>query len=208
MMNSPGRRVAVFCSANDDLGLEIEGRSVEFAKQLALRGLEMIYGAGKCGLMGKIADAALAQGGIVRGAITHSLASGHEIAHRGITELVMVDDLFERKKWMMENADAFAILPGGFGTLDEALEVITWKALSHHDKPIVFLNFSNFWNEQLEVFKTMVGKNMIRPAGLELYKVANDISSALRFVGDQRGHQLVGGGTDSSVLRSRQGASS
>jgi uncharacterized protein (TIGR00730 family) len=154
---------------------EILIAAAKFGQGLAHRKWELLYGGGAPGLMGHIADHALKSGGVVRGAITESLAAGPEIAHQGLHELVVVKDLFDRKKWMMEEADAFVVFPGGFGTLDEALEVITWKDLNCHTKPILFVNVGGFWQHQLKAFEEMAKVGMIRPNGLNHYRVCENL---------------------------------
>jgi uncharacterized protein (TIGR00730 family) len=168
-------RVAVFCSANSGLDPKFIAAAKAFGQGLAARKWELIYGGAQVGLMGTFADASLSAGGVVRGAITEGLAAGREIAHEKIQELVIVKDLFERKRWMNHEADAFAIFPGGLGTLDEALEVITWKSLGCLDKPIVFVNLEGFWQSQLEVFRELSSKGVIRAGGLDLYTVTDTV---------------------------------
>ncbi len=164
-------RVAVFCSANPKLDAAYFTAATVFSKNLAKRGWELIYGGAQIGLMGRFADAQIEAGGIARGAITEGLARTQETPHRGLKELVIVKDLFDRKRWMMEEADAFVIFPGGLGTLDEALEVITWKSLGELDKPILFVNVRDFWQNQLDTFQGFAAQGMIRTGGLELFKV-------------------------------------
>ena len=132
--------------------------------------------------MGEFARAQIAAGGIVRGAITESLASGNEGVNKDLHEVVLVGDLFERKRWMMEEADAFLIFPGGFGTLDEALEVITWKSLHCHAKPILFVNLKGFWQNLISVFKEFERAGMIRPGGLDLYAVCNTLDETWKLL--------------------------
>jgi uncharacterized protein (TIGR00730 family) len=175
-------RVSVFCSANQNIEPAFFIAATEFAQGLARREWELIYGGSRVGLMGHFADVAKNHGSIVRGAITEDLAADHEMPHRGLDELVFVKDLFERKRYLMEAADAFVIFPGGFGTLDEALEVITWKALGSHQKPIVFVNLAGFWQSQLDVFRGMADRGMIRDGGLELYEVADSIEGVWKIL--------------------------
>jgi uncharacterized protein (TIGR00730 family) len=111
---------------------------------IARRGWGVVYGGGSVGLMGAAADAALAAGGEVQGVIPQSLLRG-EIAHRGLSRLVVVGSMHERKATMQQLADAFVALPGGFGTLDETFEAITWLQLGLHTKPIGFLDVAGFW---------------------------------------------------------------
>ncbi len=177
-------RVSFFCSAREVLDPRILDQAAEFARAIAERKWELLYGGGRAGLMGFIADQALAAGGIVRGAITESLAAGSEGLHPGLHEAVVVKDLFERKKWLMENADGFVIFPGGFGTLDEALEAITWKALGCHDKAVVFANIGGFWQDQLDVFQRLSAHRMIAPNGLRLYTSCESVTEILEVLED------------------------
>jgi uncharacterized protein (TIGR00730 family) len=165
--------VAVYCSANPGLDAQIIAEAKLFAQGLASRGWQLIYGGAAVGLMGAFADECIKHGGVARGSITRDLAKGAEVAHRGLQELVMVDSLFERKRWMMDEADAFVIFPGGFGTLDEALEAITWKSLGCLDKPIVFVNIDGFWQTLLNAFADLASRGVIRPGGLDLYEVVD-----------------------------------
>ncbi|HVK62721.1 MAG TPA: TIGR00730 family Rossman fold protein [Bdellovibrionales bacterium] len=168
-------RVGVFCSANSGLDPQFYKAADAFGQGLARRGWEMIYGGATVGLMGRFADSCVANKAVVRGALTRGLAASREMPHEHLTELVIVEDLFDRKRWMNDHSDAFAIFPGGLGTLDEALEVITWKSLGYHDKPIVFVNLGGFWHSQLEAFRDLESRGVIRKGGLDLYQVADDL---------------------------------
>lgn len=169
-------RVTVYCSANVDIEPRFYGAATEFAKGLAGRGWELIYGGARVGLMGRFADEMLKAGGVVRGAITEDIARGHEGVHEGLTELVVVKDLFERKRWMMDHADAFAVFPGGLGTLVEALEAITFKALIGPQRPILFVNLFGFWQAQIKAFQELALEGMIRAeGGLTLYDVCETV---------------------------------
>ena len=172
--------VTVYCSANPDLAPSIVTAARDFSRGLAKRRWELIYGGASIGLMGVFADECLQSGGVVRGAITQSLAAGPEVAHRGLTELVIVEDLFERKRWMMDACDAVVIFPGGFGTLDEALEAITWKSLKCFSKPILFVNLDGFWQATLDAFADLAGRGVIRSGGLALYEVCDSIDGVWR----------------------------
>ncbi len=175
-------RACVFCSANNGLPENVLREAEIFCDELKARGGELLYGGGKAGLMGYFADQALKRDLKVRGAITKGLAEGHEVAHKGLTELVIVRDLFDRKRWFLDESDVFFVFPGGFGTLDEALEVITWKSLGELDKPIVFVNVDGFWNATLESYKDLALKKVIRPGGLESYLVARTSKEAFRLL--------------------------
>lgn len=169
------KRICVFCSASSQLRPEIFSWATDFSAGLVERKWELIYGGGKLGLMGHFADQVLARGGIARGIIPGYLAATREVMHFGLTENIQVQDLFERKRLMMEKSDAFVIFPGGFGTLDEALEVITWKVLGQLDKPIVFANLEGFWHNQLKVFDELLEEGMITSGALRSFVVCNSL---------------------------------
>jgi uncharacterized protein (TIGR00730 family) len=136
--------VCVYCGSS----LGANPRHAEAARQLgahlAAHGIRLVYGGGRIGLMGQVADAVLAGGGQVIGVIPEHLQV-QEKGHLGVTELHVVASMHERKNLMFERSDAFVILPGGFGTLDEAFEMLTWRQLRLHDKPILFLNIEGYW---------------------------------------------------------------
>ena len=182
-------RVAVFCSANDvpEFNLAAE----RFAQGLAQRRWELVYGGAQAGLMGRFANAMLKAGGVVRGAITAELAREREMAHPGLAELAVVPDLLERKRWMMDRADAFVIFPGGLGTLDEAIEAITWRGLGYHSKPIVFVNLGGFWQHQIKVFEEMAASGMVRAGGLEAYRLCDSVEETWKVLDVSIGRATV-----------------
>ena len=173
-------RIAVFCSANANISPFYFTQASFFSKGLVRRGWELIYGGAANGLMGHFADEVLKAGGTVRGAIPKKLMDVSEEPHKGLTEMVVTDNLFDRKSWIMDNADAYAIFPGGLGTLDEALEVLTWKSLDYHQKPIVFVNIDGFWQHLIKVFQQFAIEGMIRTdRGLSMYDVSDTAEDAL-----------------------------
>jgi uncharacterized protein (TIGR00730 family) len=142
------RRVCVYCGSSDRVAEALRESARRTGRLLAEAGMELIYGGGHIGLMGLTADAALAAGGHVVGIIPDFL-HGREIAHTRVSELIVVPSMHERKQRMFERADAFAILPGGLGTLDETFECMTWKQLGLHDKPIVIVDVEGYWKPLL-----------------------------------------------------------
>jgi uncharacterized protein (TIGR00730 family) len=142
------RRVCVYCGSSDRVAEPLRDCARRTGRLLAESGMELIYGGGHIGLMGLTADAALAAGGHVVGIIPDFL-HGREIAHTRVSELIVVPSMHERKQRMFERADAFAILPGGLGTLDETFECMTWKQLGLHDKPIVVVDVEGYWKPLL-----------------------------------------------------------
>ena len=139
------RRIAVYCgSAPGNDPVFAEG-AVALIREMAARGIDLVYGGGKLGLMGLIADTMLEAGGEVHGVIPAALVD-KEVAHLGLTELHRVAGMHERKARMTELCDAFVCLPGGIGTLDELFEAWTWNALGYHAKPFCLLNVAGFWD--------------------------------------------------------------
>jgi uncharacterized protein (TIGR00730 family) len=145
------KRICVFCGSNNGANpvyLEAAGAVGAF---LAASGIELVYGGGRVGLMGRVADACLENGGRVIGAIPHDLAV-KEVAHQGLTELHVVDSMHERKALMADLADGFIALPGGFGTFEELCEIITWAQLGIHAKPCALLNVAGFYDHLVAMF--------------------------------------------------------
>ena len=173
------RRVAVYCgSANgNNAAFLAEARALGTA--IAAAGLGLVYGGASMGLMGAVADAALAGGAEVIGVLPDVLA-GKEIAHAGLTRLELVSTMHERKARMAELADAFLVLPGGYGTLEELLEVVTWAQLRLHTKPIVLINTENYWDGLLTFLDTAVAAGFLKPKNRALMRVAG---SAVEAVG-------------------------
>ena len=142
------RSICVFCGASAGHDPAYAAAADALGRELAARSIELVTGGGKVGLMGVVADAALAAGGRVTGIIPRSLEE-REVAHRGLTRLHVVETLHERKALMHELSDAFIALPGGFGTLDELFETITWAQLGIHAKPIGLVNVSGYFDDLL-----------------------------------------------------------
>ena len=138
------RSLCVYCGSSGAVEAKYRDAASELGVQLARAGIELVYGGARVGLMGLLADAALAAKGKVTGIIPSYLRDA-EVAHRGVTELVVVGSMHERKRLMAEKADGFAILPGGIGTLDEMLEIVSWKQLRLHDKPILLVDIGGYW---------------------------------------------------------------
>jgi uncharacterized protein (TIGR00730 family) len=181
------RRVAVYCgSANgNDAAFSAEARVL--GKAIAEAGMGVVYGGANVGLMGAVADAALAAGGEVIGVLPEVLA-GREIAHTGLTRLESVATMHQRKARMVALADAFLILPGGYGTLDEMLEIVTWSQLRIHTKPCILINTMGYWNQFLDFLDHTVTAGFLKPENRALLLVASDAAEAVERV---RGH---GGG--------------
>jgi uncharacterized protein (TIGR00730 family) len=154
------KRVAVFCGSSYGVRPAYVEAAEAMGRALAKRGLGLVYGGGRVGLMGAIADAVLSAGGTVHGVIPDALAST-ELAHRGVTQLSIVGSMHERKALMADQADAFVAMPGGFGTLDELFEVLTWAQLGFHAKPVGLLNTAGFFDPLLAVADAMVREGFV-----------------------------------------------
>ena len=139
------RRLAVYCGSAPGADAAFAGAARALGREMAGRGIDLVYGGGRLGLMGIIADTVLEAGGRVYGVIPQALVVA-EVAHAGCTELFTVANMHERKAKMTELTDAFVALPGGIGTLDELFEAWTWNALGYHSKPFCLLNVGGFWD--------------------------------------------------------------
>ena len=170
--------VCVFCGSSPGANhayLEA-GRTV--GDLLARRGMTVIYGGGKVGIMGAVADAALAAGGKVIGVIPRSLVT-REVAHFGLTDLRVVDSMHERKALMSDLADGFLALPGGLGTLEEFFEVATWAQLGIHAKPVAILNVAGYYDRLLAFLEYSLTEGFIPPRNHDLVMVGQDPAELL-----------------------------
>jgi len=155
------KSVAVYCGSSSGNQEIYTQQAQEMGRELARRGLTLVYGGGCVGLMGTIADAVLAEGGKVIGVIPSFLAD-KELAHQGCTELHIVDTMHQRKLLMADLADGFVAMPGGFGTLEELFEVLTWGQLGLHGKPVGLLNTQGFYNALLALLDHMSAEAFLR----------------------------------------------
>lgn len=147
----------------------------ELGALLADNKIRLVFGGGRVGLMGLVSDSALAHGGEVTGIIPAHIA-GKEIAHSGLTELHVVETMHERKQMMVDRSDAFIILPGGLGTMDEFFEVFTWWQLGLHDKPIIIVNVAGYWTKLLQLIDHLIDKNFARPGDRQYLCVIDTVA--------------------------------
>jgi uncharacterized protein (TIGR00730 family) len=179
------KRVLVFCGSSPGRLPEYAKGASELGRVLAERRIELVYGGARVGLMGALADAALAGGGTVIGVIPSRLVD-HEIAHAGITKLHVVETMHERKSLMAELSDAVIALPGGSGTLDELFELFTWKQLGLHRKPIGLLDVAGYWQPMLAFLEHAVNERFLREEYLESLLVGRTADALLdRLAADQ-----------------------
>jgi uncharacterized protein (TIGR00730 family) len=176
----PTRRVAVYCGSANGHNPAFRAEAVTLGAALAAASLELVYGGASVGLMGAVADAALAGGARVTGILPEVLA-GSEIAHPGLTALEIVSTMHQRKARMAHLADAFLILPGGYGTLEELLEIVTWAQLRLHTKPCILINTADYWNGLLTFLDSAVAAGFLKPANRRLLRVADNAAEAIRL---------------------------
>lgn len=166
-------RICVFCGSSFGKHGDYRQAAADLGVALVERGCGLVYGGGSVGLMGTVADAVLGAGGNVLGVIPEFLAT-KELLHTGLTELQVVPSMHARKAHMADSADAFIALPGGFGTFEELLEVITWGQLGRHRKPIGLLNVRGFFDRLVEFLQHAIAEGFIRPEHAGLFVVADD----------------------------------
>lgn len=166
-------RVCVYCGSRSGADPAFADAAGAFGRLLAERGLGLVYGGGDVGLMGAVADGALAAGGEVLGVIPESLAD-REVAHDRLTELYVVDSMHARKRRMAELADGFVALPGGFGTLEELVEMLTWAQLGFHTDPCGLLNVSGYYDGLVSFFDTQVEAGFVEPQHRQLLTVTDN----------------------------------
>jgi uncharacterized protein (TIGR00730 family) len=174
--------VAVFCASADGADPVYRAAAVELGRALAKRKIGIVYGGAKVGLMHAVAEAALAHGGHVVGVIPNVLVD-LEVAHRGLTELHVTETMHTRKALIGERSDAFIALPGGFGTLEELFEVLTWQTLKIHSKPVLLLNTNGFYDQLLAFLDHCVEQGMLGRQKREIVLVANTVDEALQMLG-------------------------
>ena len=170
------RAICVYCGSSNRVDERHKDSARRIGREIGERGLQLVYGGGRVGLMGIAADATLAAGGEVIGIIP-----GHiqelEVEHTGLTELHVVDSMHTRKRLMFDRSDAFVVLPGGLGTLDETFEIITWKQLGLHDKPVIIVDADGYWRPMLDMLEHMIGAGFARPEHRGLFRVVDDVDA-------------------------------
>jgi uncharacterized protein (TIGR00730 family) len=177
-MSDGVRSVAVFCGSSGRVAEIHREAAAELGRVIASRGIRLVYGGGDIGLMGLVADAALAAGGEMVGVIPRFLVD-LEVAHRGLTELVVVETMHDRKRAMAERAGGFVVLPGGLGTLDEAIEIVTWRQLRLHEKPVVLLDVDSYWRPLLDLVDHLIREGFAHPDHRALLARAETVEEAV-----------------------------
>jgi uncharacterized protein (TIGR00730 family) len=178
------RRLCVYCGSSGAVEPQFREAASELGSLLGAARIELVYGGGRVGLMGLLADAALAAGGKVTGIIPRRLLDA-EVAHPGVTELVVVDNMHDRKRLMAEKADAFAVLPGGIGTLDELFETLSWKQLELHDKPILLVDIGGYWGPLGNLLDHIVVNAFAREHTRGLLHVVPSVSALMAALSEE-----------------------
>jgi uncharacterized protein (TIGR00730 family) len=176
------RSVCVYCGSAGAVDQRYRAAADELGRSLAAAGIKLVFGGGRIGLMGIAADAALAAGGQVIGVIPASLRDA-ELAHSGVSELVVVDTMHDRKRVMAERADAFAVLPGGIGTLDETFEMLTWRQLRLHDKPIFLVDVAGYWQPLRALLDHIVTQRFATSLVPRLCEIVPSVSALMVALG-------------------------
>lgn len=170
------KSVCVYCGSSSRVDQKYKDAAVELGKLIAAQGWNVVYGGGRVGLMGLVADSALSSGARVVGIIPQHIQA-REIEHNDLTELHIVDSMHIRKQMMVDRADAFVILAGGLGTLDEFFELLTWKQLGLHDKPVVMVNIGGYWTKMIEAIQHIAGEKFMRPEDLTMFQVVETVAA-------------------------------
>ena len=172
------QRLAVYCGANAGKNPAYAEITILLGKTMAARGVDLVYGGGRLGLMGVIADTVLAAGGQVHGVIPEMLKD-LEVAHKGVTELHIVQNMHERKAKMTDLTDAFVALPGGIGTMDELFEAWSWNALGYHNKPFAILNVAGYWDSLIAFLDTMTDQGFVSAERRKNLIISDNIDDCL-----------------------------
>ncbi|MDY8138277.1 TIGR00730 family Rossman fold protein [Aquimarina sp. 2201CG5-10] len=170
--------ICVFCGSSEGNDVQVISQALLLGEKLADQNITLVYGAAKIGIMGKVAEGALKQKGKVIGVIPEFLKV-KEVVHQGLTELVTTNNMHERKLKMHELSEGFITMPGGFGTLEELFEIITWSQLGLHQKPIGLLNTGGFYDHLLLMLENMVRRGFLKMENYELLLVDDDIDRLL-----------------------------
>ena len=176
--------VCVYCASSTQISPVYFEAAKELGCLLGGQGMRMINGAGNSGLMGAVSDAVLAAGGTVTGVIPRFMVE-QDWYHKGLTELIQVDSMHERKKLMADLSDAVIALPGGCGTLEELLEIITWKQLGLYLNPVVILNVNHYFDPLLEMFRNALDNHFMRPQHAGIWAVASTPAEAVELIRTQ-----------------------
>lgn len=172
--------LCVYCGASERVDPKHYKAAEELGQMIAQNGFNMVYGGGRLGLMGRVSNAVIEHGGMVVGVTTEQLDE-REGVQKGLHEIHVVDTMHTRKLKMSQRADAFIIMPGGFGTLDEFFEILTWKQLGIHFKPIIIANLDGYWDPLLELFQHVIKEEFAKQEHLKYVSIANNLDEVMNI---------------------------
>lgn len=178
--------ICVYCGAKETVDPKHLDAATAFGTELVQAGFRLVFGGGNCGMMGRVANAVMAAGGHVTGIFPKHLDQ-FEVRHTGLSELVLVDSMHERKQKMFELSDGFVILPGGFGTMDEMFEILTWRQIGLHEKPLVIFNHLNYWNPLLGLMDHLMDNGFASPKNRSFYDVYANSSEVIHTLSERLG---------------------
>ena len=176
------KTVCVYCGSGPGTNPQFVEAAQAFGKALAESGVGLVYGGGSVGLMGAVASATLENGGRVTGIIPDFLVK-REHAMTDAQEMIVTHDMHERKRLMFERSDAFIVFPGGFGTMDEMFEILTWKQLQLHNKPIVIFNYEGYWDPLITLMKNIIEVGFAKPVNATYYHVVTELDEIMDVLG-------------------------
>lgn len=182
------KAICVYCGSSSRVAESYKQAARDFGAILAENEISLIYGGGQVGIMGILADAVLAAGGSVTGIIPEFLFE-KEVGKGDVTDLVRVDSMHERKQKMAELSDAFVVLPGGFGTMDETFEILTWRQLSLHNKPTIIADIDGYWKPLTTLMDHIIDEGFASPDNRGLYDVVGSVAEILPAI--ERGTKAV-----------------
>lgn len=172
------KAVCVFCGASNDAPKVHMDLGREFGKRMAAQGIRLVYGGGDCGIMGAVANSVMANGGKVTGVFPDSLRD-IENEHQSLTEIIIVETMHQRKELMYQRSNAFVVLPGGFGTMDEMFEIITWRQLRLHDKPIIIMNNNGYWDHLIALMENIIATGFAHREVASYFQVVDNVESLM-----------------------------
>ena len=175
------KSACVYCGSSSTSNPAFDAPTLELGKSLAEAGITLVYGGGSPGLMGKVANSCMDAGGAVIGIIPDHILK-LEVRHNQLTELHIVDNMHTRKMMMADKADAFVIMPGGLGTLDEAFEIMTWKYLGVHNKPIIIANIDGYWDPLITLIEHMNKHKFVREEHMNTYVEAKSVAEVMEIL--------------------------
>ena len=170
--------LCVYCGSSDRGPQAHHDAALRLGRIMAKAGIRLVYGGGRIGMMGRVADAVMESGGEAIGIIPQFLEQV-EIGHSGVSQLIVTDNMHDRKQKMAELSDAFLIMPGGLGTLEEAFEILTWKQLGLHQKPIIIANIGGYWRHLTQLIDHMIATSYARPEHRALFQVIDSVDELL-----------------------------